>query len=215
MQDSRGAVLYRRCKAAGVPFEDGMSWASLLQAGVDLDGVPWLDLWNSRARVRMEGVPLREIVAAGVVLARHYRSSLQDAGVDLRGVSWEELRAEGVLVFASEVSRQKLPSLPADVPVVPDLHRRMADAVGARGERLRMQNWHSDCITTHCRAGWAVVLAGEAGRTLERRYNTAEAAAMIYLASDPTLTEVPDWHCDNDEALRDIRDCAERAGNCG
>jgi hypothetical protein len=55
------------------------------------------------------------------------------------------------------------------------------DAVKAPGA-LDMSSWHS-CNTTHCRAGWVVHLAGEAGYALERFHNTPLAAQLIYRAS--------------------------------
>ena len=45
-----------------------------------------------------------------------------------------------------------------------------------------MGAWHT-CETTHCRAGWVVTLAGDAGARLEAFHNTALAAQLIYGAS--------------------------------
>ena len=45
-----------------------------------------------------------------------------------------------------------------------------------------MTDWHK-CDTTHCRAGWVVHLAGEAGYALEAFHNTALAAQLIYRES--------------------------------
>jgi hypothetical protein len=71
-----------------------------------------------------------------------------------------------------------------------------------------MDGWHK-CGTTHCRAGWVVELAGEAGRALEARVGTAAAAALIYLASDPLIESFPDFYCDETQALADIKAMAE------
>jgi hypothetical protein len=38
---------------------------------------------------------------------------------------------------------------------------------------------------------------------------TPAAAAMIYMASDPTLEKVPDFYCSNEEALSDMKRLAE------
>ena len=71
-----------------------------------------------------------------------------------------------------------------------------------------MGDWHT-CGTTHCRAGWVVTLAGEAGATLERFYNTELAAMMIYDASDPSFKINPARFYDNDDdALEDMRTLA-------
>jgi hypothetical protein len=70
--------------------------------------------------------------------------------------------------------------------------------------------WHS-CSTTHCRAGWVVHLAGEAGYALERFHNTPLAAQLIYAASAPDLPKVtpPRFYETNFEALADMRKMAE------
>jgi hypothetical protein len=71
-----------------------------------------------------------------------------------------------------------------------------------------MGNWHT-CDTTHCRAGWVVALAGEGGRALEWAYGTPSAAALIYMASDPSLERIPDFYCGNVDALEDMRRLAD------
>ena len=71
-----------------------------------------------------------------------------------------------------------------------------------------MGNWHS-CDTTHCRAGWAVHLAGEAGRALEAFHDTPLAAYLIYKASSPVKVSFPRFYENNDTALADMKRCAE------
>ena len=53
-------------------------------------------------------------------------------------------------------------------------------------------------------------LAGEAGAALEFGLGTPAAAALIYLKSDPTLERIPDFHCQNKEALADMKAMAEK-----
>lgn len=72
-----------------------------------------------------------------------------------------------------------------------------------------MGAWHS-CNTTHCRAGWVVHLAGEAGYALERFHNTPLAAQLIYRASGYDISPVRFYDC-NDEALADMKRLAETA----
>ncbi len=93
------------------------------------------------------------------------------------------------------------------VPVVADLDTRVAEAVGVDGSRLRMDRWH--CGTSHCRAGWAVTLAGEAGAELERVLGSEFAGRLIYEAS--TGRPAPDFFAGNEAALADIRRCAAEA----
>ena len=73
-----------------------------------------------------------------------------------------------------------------------------------------MGDWHT-CTETHCRAGWAVTLAGAEGKALEEFYDTPLAAMMIYDASDPTFKINPARFFDsNDAALADMKRLAER-----
>lgn len=91
-----------------------------------------------------------------------------------------------------------------EAPVIPDIHRTVLAAVEAPGHALDMATWHT-CDTTHCRAGWVVTLAGDAGRRLENLVGTGVASALIYQASDPTMGRTPDWHASNAEAMADMR----------
>src|SRR5205085_9218017 len=80
-----------------------------------------------------------------------------------------------------------------DVPVVPFLDATICRIVNSGEGRLSMSTWHA-CETTHCRAGWAIHQAGEAGYALERRYGPERAGAMIYKASTGRW---PDFFADN------------------
>jgi len=71
-----------------------------------------------------------------------------------------------------------------------------------------MGNWHT-CETTHCRAGWVVTLAGDAGEKLEEATSTLHAAMRIYRDSDPTW-RMSDFFASNEDALADMKACAER-----
>ena len=90
----------------------------------------------------------------------------------------------------------------ADCPVkIPDIHKAVYAAASAPGA-LNMRDWH--CGTAHCRAGWVVTLAGDAGKALEWAMGTPAAAAMIYMASDPALEKVPNFYDTNEGALADM-----------
>jgi hypothetical protein len=71
-----------------------------------------------------------------------------------------------------------------------------------------MSDWHT-CDTTHCRAGWVVTLAGEAGKKLEDRTSTQFAAMMIYKASSPIRVSPPRFFDSTKSAIEDIKRCAE------
>jgi hypothetical protein len=72
-----------------------------------------------------------------------------------------------------------------------------------------MNDWHS-CDTTHCRAGWVVHLAGEAGYALERKTSALFAAQQIYKASGYEISPVRFFDTD-EQAMADIRRCAVAA----
>jgi hypothetical protein len=68
-----------------------------------------------------------------------------------------------------------------------------------------MESVHT-CEKTHCRGGWVVALAGEAGRKLEQFFNWELAAMKIYDASDPGYKINPARFYDsNDAALADMK----------
>ena len=92
-----------------------------------------------------------------------------------------------------------------DVPVVEALDAKILAAIDAGG-KLRMDQWHT-CETTHCRAGWAITLAGDAGADLERKYGPQRAGSMIYRAS---TGRVPRFFASNKNALADIKACASK-----
>ena len=71
-----------------------------------------------------------------------------------------------------------------------------------------MSTWHS-CETTHCRAGWVITLAGEAGKAMEFCIGTPAAAALIYLKSDPKIEKMPNFYADNETAMADMKRLAE------
>lgn len=96
--------------------------------------------------------------------------------------------------------------------VVPNLDQAILAAIEAGGV-LDMSSWHAEgtCGTTHSRAGWAITLAGPAGRLAEELYGPAAAGAIIYAASRPNKP-VPDFYADTADAMASIRaDAAEAA----
>ena len=110
------------------------------------------------------------------------------------------VRAKGTTIERAERYRQRHP----DVPVVENLDAKILAAITTGGGRLDMGQWHS-CETTHCRAGWAITLAGEAGRKLEEKCGPRWAGAMIYRAS---TGRAPFFFATDADALEDIKRCA-------
>jgi hypothetical protein len=131
------------------------------------------------------------LTGADLVFARLARANLRGADLTDANLSGADL------AFAR---------LDLEVPIVPDIDRVILEAVGPDGDNLDMETWH--CGTSHCRAGWAIHKAGEAGYALERAVGPDVAGALIYHAS---AGYVPDFYASNDEALADIRRRAEGA----
>ena len=94
------------------------------------------------------------------------------------------------------------------MPVIPDIHK-VIYAAASQPKALDMRDWHT-CEKTHCRAGWAVALAGDAGRKLEEFHNTELAAMLIYGASGFQINPVR-FHDDNKAALADMKRLAEES----
>ena len=99
---------------------------------------------------------------------------------------------------------------PPPVPVIDDIDAKVYAAVSQPGA-LNMSTWHT-CETTHCRAGWVVHLAGEAGYALERFHGglTGHAAKLIYAASGSPINPCR-FYDDDATALADMKARAEAA----
>ena len=181
-------------------FSDSLREAILaaVKAGADLRGADLSDADLSDAY--LSGADLRGADLRGADLS----------GADLRGADGlpKPLPADPVEPYVRQVrsnqeraekARQRHP----EVPVVPDLDRKILAAIDGGMGGLNMSTWHS-CETTHCRAGWAVHLAGEAGYALEKALggSTQRAGTLIYKCS---VGYVPHFFASNDAAMADMR----------
>ena len=95
----------------------------------------------------------------------------------------------------------------AEIPKIENIHTRILEAV-SKPDALNMGNWHT-CDSTHCRAGWAVHMAGEAGKALEKQTSTLFAAMQIYRISSPIRVSPIRFYESNEKAMEDIRRCAQ------
>jgi uncharacterized protein YjbI with pentapeptide repeats len=150
----------------------------------------------------LRGANLREayLFGADLIGANLIGANIRGAdllGANLRGAHLQEANLQGANLEGMY-----------DVPIIPNIHQAVAAACDVPGA-LNMSAWHT-CSTTHCRAGWVVVLAGVAGKALEDKIGTNAAAALIYQASDPAMKRVPNWLASNEDALADIRSCATK-----
>ncbi len=167
-------------------------------AGVDLSG-----LYARGANLTgadLTDANLTDADLSGANLTRAYLSDADLIHANLTGADLTGADLFGANLTGANLAGVK--GLPA-APVVEDLHRQIAEAVGADGEHLDMLTymwmWHG---TVHCRAGWAIALAGAAGWELGMRYGLTVAGALIYHASTGA---VPDFYAQHADALKDIR----------
>lgn len=183
--------------------------------GLDLSGLNLVgaDLGGAKLRGRgLREVDLRQAILRGADLSD---TDLRDAdlgGADLAGanLSGAVLRSallrdtdlRSVDLYGADLSGADLSrAVLGDVPVVPAIDAAILAAIAAGG-RIEMSAWHT-CKTTHCRAGWAIELAGPGGEALEESLGAAIAGTFIYAASRPGVP-VPDFYASNADALADL-----------
>jgi uncharacterized protein YjbI with pentapeptide repeats len=206
----------------------GANLAGAYLAGADL------------ARAYLAGANLADAYLAGADLARAYLADANLAGADLTGANLADADlADAYLADADLADAKNVPACTAavnpsepyerkptaerraehvqryrernpDVPVVQGLDAKILGVIDSGKGKLNMSTWHT-CKTTHCRAGWAITLAGEAGLALEAKYGPQRAGTMIYRASTGF---VPHFFASDERALEDIRACATE-GLCG
>ncbi|WWQ13004.1 hypothetical protein PQ43W_58 [Ralstonia phage PQ43W] len=169
-------------------------------SGADLRGADLSGAYLSGAY--LSGAYLRGAYLSGAYLSGAYLSGAYLRGAYLRGADLRGAYLRGAYLSGAYLS---------DAPVIENIHQKVFAAASQAGA-LDMGVWHNACGTTHCRAGHVVVLAGKAGKELEDMIGTPAAAIAIYLASDPErfkAEELPDFYCDNDTALADMKRMAE------
>lgn len=83
-----------------------------------------------------------------------------------------------------------------------DLPAKILEQIEQHPESWDQTLWHNSCGTTHCIAGWAIVLSGSQGRSLERMWGTNVTATLLLWREGCLL---PSFHADADKA-----ECLER-----
>ncbi len=141
----------------------------------------------------LRGADLRDANLRGANLGDANLGGANLRGANLRG-AYEKTPAEYAALAAE--FREEHP----DIPVVVGLVRLICEIVNSGQGKLKMNDWHA-CETTHCRAGWAIHLAGEAGYALEENRGPEMAGGMIYRASTGRW---PNFFASDADALADI-----------
>ena len=152
-------------------------------------------------RADLRDADLRDAVLTG--------ADLTDAdltGADLRDAVLTDADLTGADLTGAVLTRADLTrAVGISAPAIPNIDAAILGAIEGGG-KLNMGDWHT-CETMHCRAGWAVTLAGLPGKMLEDRIGPAGAGALIYAASKPGVP-VPDFYATDEDAMADIRKCA-------
>ena len=92
------------------------------------------------------------------------------------------------------------------IPVIPNIDAVILAKIESKDCSLNMHTYHA-CATIHCRAGWAIHLAGDEGYALEKENGSFLAGMLIYEASRPGV-KAPNFFATNEVALADLRKCA-------
>jgi hypothetical protein len=176
-----------------------LTWADL--SGADLTGanltganLTWADLSGAN------------LSGANLTWADLSGANLSGANLTRANLTWADLSGanlSGANLTWADRSGANLTR--AYIPKIDRLHSKILEAINAGG-KLEMNTWHT-CETTHCRAGWAICLAGESGKKLEESVGSSAAGALIFAASYPEQ-KVPDFYATNKDAMDDIERCA-------
>ena len=143
-------------------------------------------------------------IQLGAAIKLAFKAHANLAGADLAGANLAGANLAGADLARADLADADLGSIV--VPIVPNIDAAILAAIYADGCRLYMKEWHN-CETTHCRAGWAVHLAGKPGYELEKSIGPNAAGALIYAKSRPNKP-VPDFYASDTEAMADIQACA-------
>ena len=188
------------------PYTD-LSGADL--SGADMSGA---DLSGANlSGADLSGAYLRGANLSGANLSRAYLRGASLSGADLSGANLFGADLFDTDLFDTDLFGADLSRFVGDlhVPVIPNIDAKILQAINNNFSLFDMTSWHIEtpCGTTHCRAGWAITLAGDEGKALENKLGSALAGTLIYAASRPGKP-VPDFYTGTTEALADIKACA-------
>jgi hypothetical protein len=170
-------------------------------SGADLSGayLRYADLSDAV----LSGADLSDADLRNADLSGAYLRNADLSGADLSDAYLRNAVLSGAVLRDADLSGADL----SGVPEIKNIHQTIYEAV-SKPDALDMSTWHK-CETTHCRAGWVIALAGEAGAAMEFCMGTPTAAALIYLKSDPKIEKIPNFYADNADALADMKRLAE------
>jgi uncharacterized protein YjbI with pentapeptide repeats len=196
----------------------GADLAGANLAGADLAGADLAGADLARADLAGANLAVADLAGAylaGADLAGAYLAGANLAGAYLAGANLARADLARANLGGADLARanlggaylaEQLSIAPEDIPIIPNIDAAILAAIQAGGT-LDMRSWHSSCGTTHCRAGWAIHLAGEKGKALEDRVGPQMAGTLIYQASRPGKP-APWFFGPDEKAMADISKCA-------
>jgi uncharacterized protein YjbI with pentapeptide repeats len=165
----------------------------------------------------LSGAVLRDAVLSGADLSGADLRGADLSGAVLRGAVLRGADLSGAVLRDAVLSDADLSGILESVPLIPNIDAAILEAIEANKAKgtngLDMGSWHGNeekanetewCETTHCRAGYAICLAGKAGFDLEKKYGPANAGMFLYLKSTPDAP-IPDWGASNKTAMADMK----------
>ena len=173
---------------------DSLSGANLRGANLRRADLRGADL--GEADLRGANLSEADLVGANLREANLVEANLVEA--DLRGADLREAELRGANLSGANLRGADLPAL-AQIEKM-QIRAAICEKVCVNPDALEMSRWHS-CETVHCIAGWTVTLHPQ-GRLLESIYGPSAAAALILHVCEG---EVPDFHADNETAMRWIK----------
>jgi hypothetical protein len=125
-----------------------------------------------------------------------------------------------------EIVETQFEGRPVKVPVIPNLATLILEQVQREPQRFDMGSWHckvgddefedvphpdeyKKCGTSHCVAGWAIVIAGKEGIELEKQCYTDDAAQLLFQHSI-LAEDFPSFYESRVNALSDLKAFAAR-----
>lgn len=174
----------------------GAVFQHALMSGVNLSGAKLCNADLRRADLtyaNLRGANLDSANLNGAELSGADLSGANLRYVSLQNADLSETRLIGV-------DLNSVHGLP--IPVVPNIDATILAKIEGEDKmgELNMYDWH--CDTTHCRAGWAIHLAGAQGYALEACVGSSVAGALIYHKS---AGYVPNFYDSTKSALADIK----------
>ena len=175
--------------------------------GADLTGADLRDADLTGADLTRADLTGADLTGADLTRADLTGADLRGAylrGADLTGANLTGADLTGANLRGADLTDANLTGLPP-IPLVKNIDSKILKAVKVEGA-LDMSTWHA-CGTTHCRGGWAIMLAGKAGKKLEEATSPELAAILIYQKARPNIP-IPDFYASNAEAMADLERCA-------